>query len=165
MSVVYPLETSRYAIASILAAYGAMTFQAVVEKAKHEHSMGEVRAALIGLRRAGLANQSDADLRWSLSESGTRHWRAQHPAEPTTEQPRPRRSSNRNGNEPPPIDHPTELLTRGMVRLSSPADRLPMVYRPGALDSANLPRICGSQRVWPDGRREPLATAPNKDAA
>ena len=39
---------------------------------------------------------------------------------------------------------------RGMTQ----ADKRPQVYRPGALESATLPRIEGSWRIWPDGRRE-----------
>lgn len=161
MSVVYPLESARYTVASILAAYGAMTFHAVVDKAKDKRSMGEVRAALIGLRRADLAEQNGNDLRWKLTLAGKKHWRSQHAPAPAASQP----DIVRGTCTMAPIDHPGELLTRGMVRLSSPADRLPMVYRPGALDSANLPRICGSKRVWPDGRSEPVGTATSKDAA
>lgn len=163
MSVVYPIETARYTVASILAAYGAMTFHAVVDKSKHKHTMGEVRSALIGLRRADLAEQSETDQRWKLTLSGKKHWRAQHAPAPADSQADIVRG--RPGDFVMPIFHPTELLTRGMVRLSSPASRLPMVYRPGAMDSANLPRICGSLRVWPDGRSEPVGTPPKKDAA
>lgn len=163
MSVVYPLNTARYNVASLLAAYGAMTFHAVVDKAKDKHSMGEVRAALVGLRRAGLANQSDTDHRWLMSQSGTKHWQSQHAPAIATQQPDIVRGAG--GLLPSPIEQAWDLRTRGMVRLSSPADRLPMVYRPGALDSAKLPRICGSLRVWPDGRSEPVSTPPAKDAA
>lgn len=161
MSVVYPLESARYTVASILAAYGAMTFHAVVDKAKDKHTMGEVRSALIGLRRADLAEQSSTDQRWKLTTSGKKHWRSQHAPAPAANQP----DMARGGCAVPFIEHPRELLTRGMVRLSSPADRLPMVYRPGALDSANLPRICGSKRVWPDGRSESVSAPPAEEAA
>lgn len=36
------------------------------------------------------------------------------------------------------------------------ADKRPMVHRPGSLDAATLPRVHGSWRIWPDGRREKL---------
>lgn len=162
MSVIYPLQTARYSVASILAAYGALTFHAIVEKAKDLHTMAEVRAALAGLRRADLAAQCASDQRWKLTATGRTHWRLQHARPPAENQPveRPKTAGGLVH-----AYHPPELLTRGMVRLSSPADRLPMVYRPGALDSANLPRICGSQRVWPDGRTEPVDAPPAKDAA
>lgn len=163
MSAPYPLNTARYSVASILAAYGAMTFHAVVDKAKDKHTMAEVRAALAGLRRADLAEQNEADQRWKLTTSGKKHWRAQHAPAPEASQPDVVRG--RPGDSVAPIFHPAELLTRGMIRLSSPANRLPMVYRPGSMDSANLPRICGSLRVWPDGRSEPVCTPPAKDAA
>ena len=42
-------------------------------------------------------------------------------------------------------------------RLASTAtDRLPMVYREGGLDALELPSIIGGQRVYKDGRKEPL---------
>lgn len=154
MAVAYPLNTVRYNVASLLAAYGAMNYHALVDKTKGEptfHSPGEVRAALIGLRRAGLADQGDNDKRWKLTASGAKHWQTQHAPAPAVAQP-PR--GTHASHHVCPIDHPSELLTRGMSRLSSPADRLPMVYRPGSLDSANLPRISGPFRVWPDGRSE-----------
>lgn len=162
MSVPYPLNTARYSVASILAAYGPLTFHAVVDKAKDTHTMAEVRAALTGLRRADLAEQSASDQRWKLTTSGKQHWRSQHAHTPAVNQPAWTVAESEGLK---PIYHPSDLLTRGMVRLSSPADRLPMVYRPGALDSANLPRICGSQRVWPDGRTEPVDAPPAKGAA
>lgn len=153
MAAVYPLDTPRYSVARLLAAYGAMMYAALVEKIKCDevtYSASEVRAALIGLRRAGLAEQATADKRWTLTHSGKKHWRSQHARPPQVAQP------TRQDACPfvCPIDQPAELYTRGMIRLSSPADRLPMVYRPGSLDSANLPRISGPYRIWPDGSRE-----------
>jgi hypothetical protein len=39
---------------------------------------------------------------------------------------------------------------------STHTDRLPMTYRPGALDADSLPRVHGGWRIWPDGRKEKL---------
>lgn len=38
---------------------------------------------------------------------------------------------------------------------STHTDRVPMVYRPGALDAAALPSVAQGTRTWPDGRKEP----------
>lgn len=35
-------------------------------------------------------------------------------------------------------------------------DNLPQVFRPGALDALQLPRIHGGYRIWPDGRKEKM---------
>lgn len=159
MSVVYPPGTARYAVASLLAAYGAMLFQAITTKmaaAGHSYSKAEVRAALIGMRRADLAAFDTSCERWSLTLSARKHWRTQHAAlrtpapQPSVDQPAPQ-SAGRLVIEP---HVRMSELTSGIVRLSSPADRLPMVHRPGSLDAANLPSIEGQWRVWRDGRRE-----------
>lgn len=159
-SVVYPICTPRYAASSLLVAYGAMTFEAIVAKSQaagHNYSAAEIRAALIGLRRASLAMLDTSCKRWSLTLSARKYWRAQHAAyrTPQVDQPAPA------ANKPVLVEDHIDMgmLTRGIVRLSSPADRLPMVYRPGAMDAANLPRIEGPWRVWPDGRRQPREAA------
>lgn len=159
-SVVYPICTPRYAASSLLVAYGAMTFEAIVAKSQaagHNYSAAEIRAALIGLRRASLAALDTSCKRWSLTLQARKYWRAQHAAHraPQVDQPAPQARKSLAV-----ADHiDMSLLTRGIVRLSSPADRLPMVHRTGAMDAANLPSIEGPWRVWPDGRREPREAA------
>ena len=37
---------------------------------------------------------------------------------------------------------------------STHTDRLPMVHRPGSLETNDFPSIQGKWRVWKDGRRE-----------
>lgn len=159
MSVIYPAGTARYAVASLLVAYGAMLFEAITVKlasAGHGYSKAEVRAALIGLRRADLAKLDESCKRWSLTLSARKYWRSQHAVmrsastEPSVDQPQPTKDFRIAVAEH--LD--TRDLMRGIVRLKSPADRLPMVHRPGALDAANLPSIEGPWRVWRDGRRE-----------
>lgn len=159
MSLVYPPESPRHQVASLLMAYRHMTVAALAEKCKLSAtpcSPAEIKAALVGLRRAGLAEHKITDKRWKLTESGRKHWATQHGpaamAGKTALTQQPVAEERPKGLQP--IQHSPELLTRGISRLSSPADRLPMVFRPGSLDSANLPRISGPYRVWPDGRRE-----------
>ncbi len=52
--------------------------------------------------------------------------------------------------------------TQGHVAPSKPrshmshTDRLPMVYRPGALDATRLPSRAGNTLTYPDGRKEQI---------
>lgn len=164
MSVVFPLGTPRYTAASLLIAYGAMTSQAIAAKCKaagQSCSTAELRSALIGLRRAGLAVLDASCQRWSLTTSGRKYWKAQHASQrfPATDATVDQETTAQASPILLEWSVSKDMLTSGIVRLSSPADRLPMVHRPGSLDAANLPSIEGPWRIWRDGRREP------KDAA
>lgn len=157
MSQVYTPGSARYIVAQALMARGPAIFEAVVAATREidpRRTMGEVRSALAGLRRAGLAEVRDIDRRWSMTAAGVGYWQAQHrtTAAPTVDQPT---AEAGQASRRVMIDcHAAELYTRGLPRWSSPANRMPMVYRPGSLDAAVLPRIAGPWRVWPDGRRE-----------
>jgi hypothetical protein len=152
---VYTPTTARYAAAAILFEHGQQTFAAILEKlaqAAMPYTRNEMRSALINMKEAKLAGQQSADNRWYLTKVGRSHWTSQHASTAATESTAHQRRPL--DPQPLPIEHDRELLTRGIVRLNSPASRLPMVYRDGAMDFAACPRIDGPYRVWPDGRRE-----------
>jgi hypothetical protein len=157
MSYVYLPETARYACAALLISDGPLPFASIVQRclqASMRYTTSELRAALVGLKRADLAMQSPSTLDWYMTESGRSHWLKDHQrctATPHTPPPAPLVGSERQIK---PIEHDPSLRTRSIVRLASPADRLPMVYRDGALDCRDLPRVQLGWRIWPDGRRE-----------
>jgi hypothetical protein len=157
MSYVYLPDTARYACAALLFSDGPLLFPCIVQRslrASMRFTPGELRAALVGLKRADLATQSPSTLDWCMTESGRSYWLKDHQrctAIPHTPPPAPLVASERQLK---PIEQDPSLRTRSIVRLASPADRLPMVYRDGALDCRDLPRVQLGWRIWPDGRRE-----------
>lgn len=169
MSLVYTPGAARYIVAKVLLERGPITFESLFSAARHaepDRCVGEVRYALIGMRKAGLAELRATDKRWAMTDSGATYWMRQHRDPvmlPSVEQPTAEEGQATRRVMMP--CHADELYTRGLPRWSSPANRMPMVYRDGALDASALPRIEGTWRVWPDGRREPLNGSDSGKAA
>lgn len=58
-----------------------------------------------------------------------------------------------------PTHYPAEQPCKPRAH-STHTDKLPMVYRPGALDADNLPSRMGDTLVYRDGRKEKLDDHP-----
>lgn len=158
MNQVFPQGSPRYLIAMALVAQTRLTMEALMKNVCEMDKtleMPTVRAHVGSMTRHLLINRVDG--RIGLTERGLRLWLAQSEASGLVAQPAP--TDARATLSPL---HDVSLLTRGIARLSSPANRHPFKPREGSMDFADHPRIFGNWRVWPDGRREPID---GKDAA
>lgn len=153
--------TLRHQVGAILYRDGTTPFDSLCYKVRTAsgtpHALGEVRGALMVLKRGGNA-QLTAD-GWRLTAQGMLAWEPNHYGPITLpEQPKPSELA-------PRIVYSDQDLVRGIARRSSPADNIPFQPRTGSMDFAGLPRVCGSYRIWPDGRRERIDGKPDAEAA
>lgn len=160
MSIEFKDGTPRYWVAMVLVARGVTEFAMIAHQigklGPEGPTNGEIRAALTGLKRLGAVESTPAG--WLMTNEGIAAW-IQSREFAGTDQPAPGTSKPKHLQ----VQHAPELMTRSMVRLSSPANNLPFQPRPGSMDFANLPRVAGGWRIWPDGRKERLDGS--KDAA
>lgn len=150
----YPEGSMRYNVAKLLVEHKRVTQEFLL--ARLDATPRAVRGTLRDLQLAHLAECSANDERWQLTSEGMVYWTGQHLVDAA-------RRLAANTPEPVklrPIDQCTSLMTRSMTRMPSPADRLPMVYRDGAMDFKKCARINGPWRVFPDGSREPQDAKP-----
>jgi hypothetical protein len=155
LAVIFPPGSLRYVIAQALAER-ALTIEALTKAARETFAEAAANEVLFGVRAlasAGLARLHNAH--WQLTVTGVNYWSRQHKAAEQAANDAQEQASAGGTSTPQPMYRHDQLTSGGIVRIASPADRLPMVYRPGALDATALPRIEGTWRVWPDGRREP----------
>lgn len=153
MSAAYPEGTTRYAVANILAKHREVTSEFIRARLLEQHTTGDIRYTMNGMFTAGLVEQNPNDGRYRFSEQGLRFWQQQQLAAEALKAPPPTPAAEKL-EEPCPIYHSPELLRRGIVRQAGNTERLPMAYRPGAMDFKACARVVGLWRIHPDGHKE-----------